>query len=222
MTNEEFIKSISLEGEIWKGVVGLEDYYMVSSFGRICALRRVVERKNRSGSPSNYTIMPHINKTFFQKNSPYERIVLFVKKPYRMLVHRIVAQAFIPNPNKYTEVDHINDNPIDNRACNLQWVTPKMNSSKEHHRLQMRLQNLGRIAVNRKPIVMLTTNLEYLKTYPSIKSAEEDGFAHSAISKVISNQRKSHGGYRWMYLSDYEKSLVNQKVKERLPDASGD
>lgn len=215
MTNEEFIKSISLEGEEWRNVVGYEGIYMVSSLGRIISLARYVERRFKNGVNSNYTTKPHLCKTFFSKKSPYERFVLCYKKLDRRLVHRIVAEAFLPNPNNWPEVDHINDNPKDNRACNLQWCTPKINSSKEHHRIAMSVQNVGHAASNRIPIVQLSLDGSFIKTYPSMAHTELDGFHHSAVCYVVQGKRKSHKGYKWMYLSDYE-SLTN-KSKNALP-----
>lgn len=209
MTNEEFFKSISLDGEEWRNVVGYKGYYKVSNLGRIASLARYVKRKHRVGVDSNYTTKPHLIKTFFSKKSPYERIVLYVKRPDRRLVHRIVAEAFLPNPNKYPEVDHINDNPRDNRACNLQWCTPKMNSSKESHKKAISVGLLGHVASNMTPVACLTLDGDLVKIYPSMKNAELEGYSHSAICSVANNKRKSHGGYKWMYLSDYE-SLVNQ------------
>jgi hypothetical protein len=210
MTNEEFIESIRLQGEEWRDVVGYEGYYKVSSLGRIASLARYVKRKHRVGVDSNYTTKPHISKTFFSKKSPYERIVLYVKRPDRRLVHRIVAEAFASNPNKYPEVDHINDNPRDNRACNLQWCTPKMNSSKDSHRKAVSIGLLGHVSSNRTPVVCLTLDGNLVKIYPSNRHAELEGFSRFAIYQVAHNKRKSHKGYKWMYLSDYEKSLVNQ------------
>ena len=202
MTNEEFFKSISLDGEEWRNVVGYKGYYKVSNLGRIASLARYVKRKHRVGVDSNYTTKPHLIKTFFSKKSPYERIVLYVKRPDRRLVHRIVAEAFLPNPNKYPEVDHINDNPRDNRACNLQWCTPKMNSSKESHKKAISVGLLGHVASNMTPVACLTLDGDLVKIYPSMKNAELEGYSHSAICSVANNKRKSHGGYKWMYLSD--------------------
>ena len=209
MTTEEFINSIKLDGEEWRDVVGYEGYYMISSLGRIVSSSRYVKRKHRVGTDSNYITKPHLCSVFTPKNSPYARFVLYCGKPDRRLVHRIVAEAFVPNPNNYPEVDHINDNPKDNRACNLQWCTPKMNSSKEHRRKTLSITNSGRPASNRKPVVCLTFNNSLVKSYLSLNHAELDGFSHSAIHAVIHKKRNSHGGYKWMYLEDYN-SLVNK------------
>lgn len=59
---------------------------------------------------------------------------------YHDYVHRLVAKAFLPNKRNLEQVDHINDNSFDNRACNLQWVTRKYNNSKDRSR-KLKKQN---------------------------------------------------------------------------------
>lgn len=124
MTNEEFIKSISLEGEEWRDVVGYEDYYMISSFGRVISKRRVIVTPR-----FKRTVPPHIKKSVVQKHG-YPMVNLHVdRKTQGFLVHRLVALAFIPNPDNKPEVDHINTNRLDARVCNLRWCTSKENNS---------------------------------------------------------------------------------------------
>ena len=70
-----------------------------------------------------------------QKNG-YRRVCLSRdKKPKMFLVHRLVAQAFIPNPDNKPEVDHINNNPHDNRLENLRWVTKSENGQNQGKRI---------------------------------------------------------------------------------------
>jgi hypothetical protein len=217
MTNEEFIESIRLDGEEWKDVVGYEGHYMVSSFGRIVSLGRYVRFYAHTKM-----IEPCIKQQHMGKNGYFS--VTFKKNGNKkcVSVHRIVAIAFIPNPNNYPCIDHKNDNQTDNRACNLQWCTHKMNNSKEHHRIAESLSQRGKkLPSIRKPIVQLNTNGDLIQIFPSMTDADLSGFQHSAIHRVIHNKLKTHRGFKWMYLSDYE-ALVNQDVKERLPDASGD
>jgi hypothetical protein len=114
MTNEEFIKSISLEGEIWKDVVGYEGYYMVSSFGRLVSLGRLV----RFGS----MLLPKSPKIISDTSTKerYYKAVLKVDGTKKSVnVHRLVATAFIPNPNNYRCNDHIDGDRTNNQVGNL-------------------------------------------------------------------------------------------------------
>jgi hypothetical protein len=95
-----------MESEEWKDVLGYEGLYQVSSLGN-------VRRNNKIRKLNGYR---------------YYRMDLYkdtICKVY--LVHRLVALAFIPNPDNKPEVDHINKNRIDNRIENLRWVTSKEN-----------------------------------------------------------------------------------------------
>ena len=206
MTNEEFIESIRLEGEEWRDVVGWEGYYMVSSYGRVASFGRYVKCYS-------YTkwLDPCLKQQRMWKNGYFSVTLKKNGKKICASVHRLVAIAFIPNPNNYPCIDHINDNQIDNRASNLQWCTHKMNNSKEHHRITESLSKKGkRLPSIQKPIVQLSTSGKLVRVYPSMTDADLNGFQHSAIHRVIHNKLKTHRGFIWMYLSDYEKSLVNQ------------
>ena len=71
---------------------------------------------------------PRIMKTWKQHGGGYENIKLCKEnKTYHFLIHRLVAEAFIPNPNNYPEVNHINRDTTDNRVENLEWCSRKMN-----------------------------------------------------------------------------------------------
>lgn len=206
MTNEEFIESIRLEGEEWRDVVGYEGDYMVSSYGRILSLGRYVRFHT-------YTKMidPCLKQQHRWKNGYFSVTLKKSGEKKCLSVHRLVAIAFVPNPNNYPCIDHINDDQTDNHACNLQWCTHKFNNSKEHHRLAKSLSQKGKILSSiRKPIVQLSTNGDLIQIFSSMTDADLNGFQHSAIHRVIHNKLKTHRGFKWMYLSDYEKSLVNQ------------
>lgn len=110
MNNREFIESITLEGEEWRDVIGYEGLYMVSSFGRIFS-----KMKNRLLSPcKNSSKMPHL---YIDARKNGCRTKLYI--------HRLVALAFIPNPKKYPEIDHIDCIPTNNHFSNLKWCNRK-------------------------------------------------------------------------------------------------
>lgn len=114
-----------LEGEIWRDI---KDFYgyQVSNLGRI----RSVDRNITVGTHKK-EIVGLILKTNKDKDG-YEGVNLKVgSKSYRKKVHRLVAEAFISNPNNYPCIDHINGIRDDNRVENLRWCTVKMNANYE-------------------------------------------------------------------------------------------
>jgi hypothetical protein len=205
MSKEEFIESISQEGEIWKSVVGYEDSYMVSNYGRVISIK--TECLNvRNGKTFIRHFKPYICKIQFEGgNTDYGLISLTSQgKRKTYSIHRIVATAFIPNPNNYPCVDHIDDNPKNNKADNLQWCSYHINNSKEHRITSDFAARKGKSKPSyiKKPIVAIQDGI-VVKTYPSMWEATLDGYSSNCMLKVIRGQQKEHKGLKWMYLSDY-------------------
>ena len=215
MTNQEFIESIRLEGEEWRDVVGMEGYYIVSNLSRIATIRTYFEYK-RNGKIFRKKMRRHICSTSTAPSTPYERMT-FVKGGIKSteLVHVVVARAFVPNPNNYPCVDHIDDDPTNNRADNLQWCTHKENNSKEHHRIASSMSKVGKPAYNRQPVVQILGETA-IRTLSSMSELESDGYHHTAISRCCNGLLPSYKGFRWMYLSDYE-NLVSMSKNSSTP-----
>jgi hypothetical protein len=109
--------------EIWKPVVGYEGYYEVSNLGNVRSLVRIVTRKN--GTP--LTIQPKTKSVKTAKSGyAYVHLDRDGISKFRS-VHRLVANAFIPNTKNKKCVNHINSVRDDNRVENLEWVTPTEN-----------------------------------------------------------------------------------------------
>ena len=110
--------------EIWKPIKNYENYYEISNLGRVRSLDRVVKQ-------GNHTICRKgcIKKQRIDPNG-YPVVTLCKnKKSVSNYVHRLIAEAFIPNINNKMYVDHINTITTDNRIENLRWVTTKENSN---------------------------------------------------------------------------------------------
>jgi hypothetical protein len=109
--------------EIWKDIFGYEGYYQISSFGRLKALPRKIITKNGVIRCYKERIRDIYAKQTGYYGTPLNRDN---GKKY-ILVHRLVAETFIPNPDNKPEINHIDGNKMNNNFANLEWVTSKEN-----------------------------------------------------------------------------------------------
>lgn len=207
MTNEEFLKEITLEGEKWAPInmSGFENCYMISSMGRIIALSKTLY--NGRG----YRTMPP--KMIRPCNiRGYYRLTLYnnnVKKT--ISIHKLVALTFISNPHNYKYIDHINCDSTDNRVENLRWCTASMNRSNpitvERHALSMSKSLRTKIAKIRPIVRINLNNPADVKAYLSAAEAEKEGFNRPGICSACRGVYPSYKGYKWFYLEEYQKLI---------------
>lgn len=118
-----FVRMDNME-EVWRQIVGYENWYEVSNLGRVRSLDRIIIYKNgrKRKHKSKY-----LNSSSCYK---YPIVVLYSKNKLGkiFLIHRLVAEHFIPNPNRKKTVNHKNGNKKDNRAENLEWSSYKENN----------------------------------------------------------------------------------------------
>lgn len=167
--------------EIWKDIEGFEGKYQISSMGRVKSLNFKLTGKEQIMSLK-------VNKY------GYKQILLYKDKKYKtFLIHRLVAQAFIPNPENKPEIDHINTNKTDNRVENLRWATSKEN--KNNPITIEKYKNCSSI-----PVLQFTLDGELVRKWDSATQAERElGFIQSNISMCCSGKRKKTGNYKWHY-----------------------
>jgi len=115
--------------EIWKDCKHYEGLYQVSNYGRVKSLERDVPTK-KGGTY-------HVNEKFLA-HKVHNRGYLFVElwkhnKPHKEYVHRLVAMAFIPNPNNYPTVNHKDEDKQNNYVDNLEWMTYQDNNNYGSH-----------------------------------------------------------------------------------------
>ncbi len=128
--NKEDEELIPLPGEEWRDVVGHEERYMVSSFGRVF-IKKYPIRRTRYGKEFVVYSTPGLRKLGLSKHieDVYYTICLSTgSNPVSAKVHRLVAFAFIPNPQNLPWINHKDANKLNNHVDNLEWCTPLQNS----------------------------------------------------------------------------------------------
>ena len=128
-------------------------------------------------------------------------------KQKRMRVHRMVALAFIDNPDNKPYVNHINGNRSDNNVENLEWVTPSENTQ---HAVDTGLFKSGRA----RAVVQYKLNGEQMATFESAsEAARQTGGSQSKITMCCRRQRDSANDYQWRYYDDIQDV---QKIEKKF------
>ena len=178
------------QNETWKPVKGFEGLYEVSNLGRVRSLRNGIILKETRDSRG------------------YSHVTLAKGKRIENTtrnVHRLVADAFIPNPQNLPQINHKNEIKWDNMAENLEWCTPRYN---------LNYGNAIRKITEAKfkPIEQLDDDGNIIARYKSGKSAEQaTGISRQAICHCCTGKTQHAGGFRWRYSQETDK-----KVKKNL------
>lgn len=164
--------------EIWKEIDGFDGDYLVSNLGNVKSLKYGKER----------ILKPRIQ-------SGYYKVLLYNNKKHEYSIHRLVANAFIPNPNNLPQVNHKDENKLNNCVDNLEWCTRKYNQNYGNRALNFINTMISR-TYNKVYQYDLKNNL--IKIYNSYRHIERElGYNHSTIKKVCLRENNIYKGYIW-------------------------
>jgi hypothetical protein len=176
--------------EIWKNIPSLGDNYEASSFGRIRSLDR---ESFRQDTGTILFIKGAVVAQQVDQNS-YRRVRLLVnKEKLTRKVHRLIAEAFIDNPENKPQVNHIDGNKSNNEVSNLEWVD---NSDNQRHAIEIGLKVIktGQDAARFKRAVDVFKDGEYIITLTGNADMAEKGFDFRLVSACLKGKRKTHRG----------------------------
>ena len=182
--------------EIWKDIDGYEGKYQVSTNGRVRSIDRyVIDKKGHSVFRNGCIMKPYYTKTGYQ----FIRIGVFNEKHRDAYIHRLVAEAFLPNPDNLPEVNHKNEIKDDNHLENLEWCSRLYNA--RYGTIRKR-QSETRKDISIRPIVQRDLDGRLLAIYRTPGEAyRQTGIDSSAIIKVCKGRERfiTAGGFLWSF-----------------------
>ena len=181
--------------EIFKDIKDLEGKYQVSNFGQILSLNY-----HQTGKSKLLCLT--------EDKDGYLRVGFWKNGKSKMFyVHRLVAEAFLPNPDNKPQINHkiegdegkkINmvffneDGTVDEEKSTIEWVT-----AKENNNYGTRTKRLAK--AQSKPVLQFTLDGKFVREWESFSDCEKNGFCASHICKCCQGKRKTHKGFRWKY-----------------------
>jgi len=194
--------------EIWKDIKNYEGLYQVSNTGKVKSLGRIAI-KNGNNKPNIWKekILTGSSKSNYPK--------VGLRKDNQQVtfnIHKLVAEAFIPNINNKPFVNHKNGIKTDNGVENLEWVTHQENMQHAYTELGRNGCNFGRSGNMCKSVCQYDLNGKFVKQWDSTQEIKEVlGFNSSAIANCCRRENKSSFGFIWKY-----EFRPLEKIKELL------
>ena len=170
--------------EIWKDIHGYNGYYQVSNLGRVKSVDRVVLSSGFEQHRREKILKQPKQTTGY---STVNLCVDNIRK--RFLVHRLVAEAFIPNPDNMPHINHKDENKRNNCVENLEWCDPKYNNN--YGTFKERISKS-----KKKPVVCVELNIRFASQG---EASRQTGISQACISFSCYNPNRKAGGYHWKF-----------------------
>lgn len=173
-------------GEIWKDIKNYNNYE-VSNLGRLRSKdREIVRKDNVKIRVKSIILKPQTTR------KGYLRVPIYNDKGIKMgIIHRLVAEAFIPNPKHLPQVNHIDGNKLNNNVENLEWCNNQYN---QLHAIKIGLVN------HSKKVIQLSKENKIINKWESITKASETlNIDKTHIGQVCKGIRKTAGGFKWEF-----------------------
>ena len=195
----------TLEEEKWKDIEGYDGIfigrYQVSTYGRVKSLGHYVTRTSKLGKQYQHFVKEKLLRYGIDACG-YAHVRLYANLDNELIVkccyvHRLVAMAFVPNPNpeKFDCINHLNESKLSNEAANLEWTNHYLNNhygTCQERKAAKRLQ----------PVCQYDLQGNLIKEWPSLKSIKEAGMDTCHIIAICRGKKGAHTayGYKWAYL----------------------
>lgn len=193
--------------EIWRDIAGYEGLYQISNLGNIKSLKRIVISAKRNDfyyTKNDRVLIKEINKHGYAFQSLY-KIINGQRVRKAFTIHRLVAKAFILNPDNKPCVNHKNGIKTDNRVENLEWCTRSENEQHKYSVLGYKGSHYGKFGKNNpgsKIVLQIKNNIVVAKFYGMHEAQRKTGIQFKNISACCRKQRKHAGGYEWSFYNE--------------------
>ena len=183
------------EGEVWKDVVGYEGIYQVSNKGNVYRVEWIGARGRECGGRAL--------KPSYDKDGYFKVVLCKNGMMYHKRVHRLVAEAFIPNPNGLPQVNHIDEVKDNNNVENLEWCTSKYNSNHGtsiERRVQAQSKKVKAVNIETGEVLTFNSASEARRNGYHKASQASRGVYKSPNGNLIRGDGRTYKGYKWYYI----------------------
>ena len=183
-----------MKKEFWKNIKDYENLYQGSNLGRVRSFDRWVKSKNGSLRFCKGRILkPGTNKDGYLQVDLWKN-----NKRKNFLVHRLVAQAFLDNPNNLPEVNHKDENKLNNSVENLEWCDRKYNCNYGTRNERQKKKQLNDIKKS-KPVLQYDLEGNFIREWESTMECGRNGYNQGHVAECCQGKRKTHKGFIWRY-----------------------